>query len=329
MKYTRMTYVERQQLKRWKQEKMSNAQIARLLNRSPSTISREIKRNSGQKGYRPRQAQSKAEQRACRSGPRVWTDAMWEEVQEKMQTWQWTPEIISGRARKEGRRFVCKESIYQRLYEHAREGGELWKHLPRSGRKRRRRCPRQEGRGRGKIPFRRDIDERPKEVESRKEAGHWEGDLINGSPGSGHIVSMVERRTRYTLLGWVGGKDADSVSEQLICAARRVDNGLFKTLTLDNGKEFAGHRFVERESGAKVYFAKPYHSWERGSNENVNGLIRRLHPKGSDFSGVDAEEQRALEAWLNKRPRKCLGWRTPEEQMAIELARMRRRGDSR
>jgi len=321
-----MTYVEREQLKRWKQEKMSHAQIARLLGRSPSTISRELKRNSGQKGYRPKQAQSKAEQRACRSGPRVWTDAMWEEVREKMQNWQWTPEIISERARKEGRRFVCKESIYQRLYVEAREGGELWKHLPRAGRKRRRRCPRREGRGRGKIPFRRDIDERPKEVDTRKEAGHWEGDLVNGTPGSGHMVSMVERRTRYTLVSWVGSKDAAPVSEQLICTARRVDKRLFKTLTLDNGKEFARHRCVERKSGAKVYFAKPYHSWERGSNENANGLIRRLYPKGRDFSGIGPQEQRALEAWLNKRPRKCLGWRTPEEQMAIELARLRRRG---
>jgi IS30 family transposase len=322
MKYTRMTLVERQQLKRWKQdEKLSNAQIARRLGRSPSTMGREIKRNSGQRGYRPKQAQEKAGQRARRPGPRAWTQAMMSEVQEKMQTRQWTPEIISERARKEGRHFVCKESIYQWIYRQAREGGRLWEHLPRARRKRRRRCPRREGRGRGRIPFRRDIDERPKEVHKRKQAGHWEGDLVNGAPGSGHVVSMVERRTRYTLLGRVDSKDAGPVSTEMIRAARRVDKRLFKTLTLDNGKEFAAHLSIARESGADVYFAKPYHSWERGSNENVNGLIRRLYPKGSDFSSLGPQELRRMEEWLNTRPRKCLGWRTPEEQMELELER--------
>ena len=325
MKYTRMTLVERQHVKRWKQEKKSNAEIARLLGRTPGTISRELKRNSGQRGYRPKQAQAKAEQRAKRPGSRVWTDAMWAEVSEKMQTWQWTPEIISERARKEGRRFVCKESIYQRLYKQAREGGRLWEHLPRAGRKRRRRCPRKEGRGRGKLPNRRDISERPAEARERKRAGHWEGDLINGDGGGGHLASMIERCTRYTLLARVDSKDAAQVREQMSGTARRVDKKLFKTLTLDNGKEFAQHRGMERDTGAKVYFARPYHSWERGSNENVNGLIRRLHPKGSDFSRLDTTQLRHMEEWLNTRPRKILGWRTPEEQMVLEQAKAKRR----
>ena len=325
MKYTRMTYKERQQLKRWKQEKMSNRQIARLLDRAPSTISRELKRNGGQRGYQPKQAQSKAEQRAKRPGPRVWTDQMWEEVREKMQTEQWTPEIISGRARMEGRRFVSKESIYQRLYKQAREGGRLWEQLPRAGRKRRRRCPRKEGRGRGKLPFRRDISERPPEVQRRESAGHWEGDLVNGAPGSGHVVSMVERRTRYTLLARVDSKDAGQVREQVSGMARRVDKRLLKTLTFDNGKEFAQHQGIERDTGAEVYFCTPYHSWERGSNENVNGLIRRRYPKGSDFSRLDEAQLRDMEQKLNTRPRKILGWRTPEEQMALEHAKVKRR----
>jgi len=320
MKYTRMTYVERQQLYRWKQEKISINQIAQRLGRSPSTISREIKRNSGQAGYRPKQAQSKAEQKAKRPGPRAWNDEMWAEVQEKMQTKQWTPEIISQRARMEGRAFVCKESIYQKLYKHAREGGRLWEHLPRARRKRRRRCPRKDGRARGKMPFRRDIDERPPQVDTRQQAGHWEGDLVAGAAGGGHVVSLVERRTRYTLLGRVDSKDAGEVRKQMVRSARRVGKRLFKTLTLDNGKEFSQHRGIERDTGVMVYFAKPYHSWERGSNENTNGLIRRLYPKGSDFSGLGPQEQRRIEKWLNTRPRKCLGWKTPEEQMARELA---------
>jgi len=138
---------------------------------------------------------------------------------------------------------------------------------------------------------------------------------------------MVERCTRYTLLGRVGSKDAAQVSKQMTRSARRVGKALLKTLTLDNGKEFTQHRRIERATGLSVYFAKPCHAWERGSNENVNGLIRRKYPTGSDFSLLVGEEIREMESWLNTRPRTILGWRTPEEQMAIEQAKAKARGN--
>lgn len=319
MKYTRITYLERKQIRRWRQEENRGIrEIGRLLDKAPSTISRELKRNRGESGYRPGQAQEKAEQRAKRAGPRVWTEERWKEVTEKLPE-GWTPEVISQRARKEGRRFVCKESIYQRIYREARQGGSKWESLPRAGRKRRRRCPRKEGRGRGVIPFRRDIAERPAQVESREEGGHWEGDLINGAGGSGYLVTLVERRSRLTLVGRVDTKEAGQVSKQIVRLLRRA--GVRKTLTLDNGKEFAQHRAIEADTGVNVYFARPYHSWERGSNEQVNGLIRRIYPKGVSFAGLGRDELKKLELKLNKRPRKCLSWRTPEEEMAIVLER--------
>ena len=172
MAYKRITKEERILIHRWSKENKSINEIGRLLNRSPSSISREIIRNTGGKGYRPKQAHSKAQERAKRSGRRLFTVEMELHVVECLKR-GWTPDIISNRARHEGRPFVCKETIYQYIYEDAKNGGNLWEYLPRAKRKRRRRCPRQEGRGRGKIPNQRRIDTRPKEVESRKVVGHW------------------------------------------------------------------------------------------------------------------------------------------------------------
>jgi len=317
LKYTRITHTERQQIHRWKQEAMSNAQIAKLLGRHPCTIGRELKRNAQAGDYKPGLAQRQARRRARRQGSRKLTEAMKEEIRRELAGRQWSPEIISQRARKEGRQFVCRESIYQYIYQDARQGGRLWEHLPRAARKRRRRCPRKDGRGRGKIPFRRDIDERPRQVERRERLGDWEGDLINGAPGSGHLVTLVERRTRYVRVGYVPSKEAGVVQREIRRLLRRHKKTA-KTLTLDNGKEFMQHRSIERHTGAVVYFAKPYHSWERGSNENVNGLIRRKYPKGSSFEGMDKKRLEEMERWLNSRPRRCLGWDSPEEQMAAQ-----------
>jgi IS30 family transposase len=318
MKYTRITQTERQQIYRWRQEAMSKAQIAKLLGRHPSTIGRELKRNAKADNYRPGQAQRWARQRARRQGSRKLTESMKEEIERELTGRQWSPEIISQRARKEGRQFVCRESIYRHIYQDARQGGKLWEQLPRAARKRRRRCPRKPGRGRGKTPFRRDIDERPKEVDKRERLGDWEGDLINGAPGSGHLVTLIERRTRYVRVGYVASKDAGPVQREISRLLGRHKKTL-KTLTLDNGKEFAQHRRMERSTGVKVYFAKPYHAWERASNENANGLIRRKYPKGSSFEGMDKKRLAEIEQWLNSRPRRCLGWNSPEEEMAAQL----------
>ena len=243
MKYTRITHTERQQIHRWKQEAMSNAQIAKLLGRHPCTIGRELKRNAQAGDYKPGLAQRQARRRARRQGSRKLTEAMKEEIRRELAGRQWSPEIISQRARKEGRQFVCRESIYHYIYQDARQGGRLWEHLPRAARKRRRRCPRKDGRGRGKIPFRRDIDERPRQVERRERLGDWEGDLINGAPGSGHLVTLVERRTRYVRVGYVPSKEAGVVQREIRRLLRRHKKTA-KTLTLDNSKEFTQHRSI-------------------------------------------------------------------------------------
>jgi len=312
MSYHRITEEERKRIAAWRQEKKGIREIARLLGRDASTISRELVRNAGERGYRPKQAHEKAMERALRPGERRFTEAMREETREKLGR-GWTPEAVSCRARMEGREFVCKETLYKWIYAMGRLGDDLWRLLPRGRRRRKRRCPRPDRRGRivGQVM----IDKRPASVEGRLEAGHWEGDLINGSPGGGHLVTQVERTTRFTLVGAVGSKEAREVCEEVCRLFLGVSGDLRRSLTLDNGKEFARHEEVASRCALDVYFAHPYHSWERGTNENTNGLIRRLHPKGSSFAGFGAGELLRIEKWLNDRPRKCLGWRTPREAL--------------
>ena len=312
MTYKRMAKEERNLIKRWNKEGISNIGIGERLNRHPSTIGRELTRNRGKRGYRPVQAQHKAESRAKRGGNRKLTSEIVEDIHNGLLK-KFTPEIISCRARFEGRANVCKESIYQYIYKDAKEGGELWKSLPRAKRKRKRRCPRDENHGRGRIRNQRMISTRPKEVETRKSVGHWEGDLINGAHGTGHLVTIVERNSRYSLIGRTDSKQASEVLEEIISLLSDVPTHLLCSLTFDNGKEFAYHEKLAARTGAMVYFANPYHSWERGTNENTNGLIRRLHPKKSSFESIDSQELITAEQFVNDRPRKCLGWKTPRE----------------
>ena len=299
---------------------MSNSgiKIARQLGRHKSTVSREVKRNAGQRGYRPRQAHRKAVERAKRPGPRRFTEEVRRYAEEKLRL-GWSPEAICGRAELEGRARVCKETIYKHVYADAEAGGDLWTHLARAKRRRKRRCPRQEGRGRGVIPGWRGIETRPPEVGLRVVPGHWEGDLVAGAAGTGYLVTLVERVPRFTLVGWVPTKDADVVADKAIQMLR--DAGVPCTgITFDNGKEFARHFEIAAALGVDVYFARPYHSWERGTNENTNGLIRRLYPKSASFASISESDLRRIDEFLNDRPRKCLGWKTPREVMAAFLA---------
>jgi len=316
--YTRVTEIERSQIYALRQAGKGNNEIARIIGRDKGTVSREVRRNMGQKGYRHQQAHRKAGERAKRPGPRRFTEEVRRDVEEKLRK-GWTPEIICGRAKLEGRAHVCKETIYKHVYEDAKAGGELWKNLPRAKRKRKRRCPRQEGRGRGVIPGRRGIETRPPEVELRITVGHWEGDLVVGANATGYLVTLVERVTRYTLVGWSATKEADEVKSVIIRLLAAV--GVACTgITFDNGKEFARHAEIAKALKADVFFARPYHSWERGTNENTNGLIRRLYPKSESFASIGGEDLRRIDTFLNDRPRKCLGWKTPREVMAAFLA---------
>lgn len=318
MAYRRVTVEERRLIRMWRQAGYGQREVARRLGRSPSTISREIARNSGKNGYLPHQAHRMAQDRARRPGVRHFTEEVKTDAERRLQD-GWTPDMISGRARLEERPWVCKETIYKHIYADAKAGGELWKRLPRARRKRRRRCPRDDGRRRGKIPNQRMIDTRPAEVETRASIGHWEGDLINGARTTGNLVTLVERNTRFTLIGRTGSKDAKKVTRGVCGLFARMPPASRLSLTLDNGTEFARHEQMAEKTGMDVFFARPYHSWERGTNENTNGLIRRLYPKGSSFAGIGKVELGRIDTFLNDRPRKCLGWMTPREKMTAFL----------
>ena len=321
MSYRRVTVTERRLIRMWRQVGYGQREIARRLGRSPSTIGREIARNSGGCGYRPEQAHRMAQARARRPGPRRFTEEVKADAEVRVRG-GWTPEMISGRARLDGRPWVCKETIYRHIYAEAEAGGDLWTHLPRASRKRRRRCPRDDGRRRGQIVNQRMIDTRPPEVETRATVGHWEGDLIYGPNKTGNLVTLVERNTRFTLIDRTQTKEAGEVTRAICRMFGRIPRATRLSVTLDNGKEFAWHEKLAKKTGTDVFFAHPYHSWERGTNENTNGLIRRLYPKTSSFARIGKRRLKHIDTFLNDRPRKCLGWATPREKMATFLASM-------
>ena len=312
--YHRVTKEERRLIYFMRQEGDGIGEIARRLGRAGSTISRELRRNRGQRGYRYRQADARAQARAKRVVRRRFTPEMKAEVARCLRYKGATPQIISAQARKQGRAFVCKETIYRHLYAEGKAGGTLWRCLPRAHRKRRRRCPRDDGRGKGRLRNQRRIDARPAEAAAREVFGHWEGDLINGAPGTGHLVTLVERKTRFTLIGRTQTKEAKEVTRAILRLFSELPPMARRSLTLDNGKEFAGHETIAKRLGMDVFFAHPYHSWERGTNENVNGLIRRQYPKGSSFAEIDGLQLWHLRQFVNDRARNCLCWSTPREE---------------
>ena len=234
MSYHRMTEEERNRISVWTQEEKGVGEIARLLGRHRSSIWRELRRNSGRRGYDASQAHRKAQERARRPGERVFTEAMREYARAGLAR-GWTPEAVCGRARLEGRPFAGKDTLYAWIYAAAKRGGadaDLWRLLPRARRKRRRRLPRPDRRGRIKNQVM--IDQRPAAAGTRLEAGHWEGDLINGCPGGGHLVTHVERMTRFTLVGAVASKEAREVSDETCRLMLGLPAPLRKTLTFDS-----------------------------------------------------------------------------------------------
>ena len=306
----------------------TKAEIARILGRSRSTITREIERNKSQKGYRFKKAQEKsdARMRVKASVRRKLTPEMWKKAKELLDA-GWTFEQISGRLRRDGVDFVCKETLYCEYY--ARQklvfAGKSQEHLPLLPMRRRKRKTRDRNAkkyrnaGRGKIPGRVDISERPKNVDLRARVGHWEGDLINGLNGTGHLVTAVERFSRFTLVGYSATKETDSVMSVFMALFKGLPPETVQTLTLDNGKEFSKFKLLMDGLGMGVYFAKPYHSWERGTNENRNGVVRKVLPKGSPFNRLTDEQLMRIDYMLNDRPLKCLNWRTPREVFTARL----------
>lgn len=323
MNYKRVNIDNRILIARWTQEGKTNKEIAKLLAVSPSTISREKCRNSVNGVYNPEKADELAIQRAQRPGPRKLTPAVIDYIVEKLKQ-GWTPEMISKRSRMDNQPYISRETIYRFIYEDAKKGGTLYTYLPRANRSRKRRCPRDDSHGRGKIKDQVSIDKRPKSIDKRIQIGHWEGDLIVGASASGYFITLVERVTRYALVGWSKTKEAEAISKEII---RMVQNtGLpIRSITFDNGKEFANHQEISKELGIRIYFAHPYHSWERGTNENTNGLIRRLYPKGTSLSSITKTDIKNIHVFLNDRPKKCLSWLTPNERMQQYILKRNRR----
>jgi len=231
-------------------------------------------------------------------------------VRQKLSAY-WSPQQISGRVHEDHEITVSPVTIYSWIYRDTAAGGGLRKFL-RQGHRRRRKRRASEDR-RGQMPDRRMIDQRPKVVEDRKRVGDWEGDTVEGCKGSGFIATHVERKARYTVAVKVADKSAETVTQATLTAMKKLPPEKVRTMTFDNGKEFAGFKDLERGLGMRSYFARPYHSWERGTNENTNGLLRQFFPKGMDFSMVSQTDVDIVLELLNNRPRKCLNYRTPTE----------------
>lgn len=306
--YQQLTYDERCQITALKERGDSPSQIARLLGRHRSSITRELKRNKGEHKYQGRQADNRSRQRRFRK-PIKMTLQVKSLVEEKLKL-QWSPEQISGRLEQEQSIDISHETIYKHIWKDKRNGGSLYKHLRHSGKKYNHRS--KGAAGRGCIPNRVDISLRPAIVDAKVRVGDWELDTIIGADHDGVIVSIVDRHSKLTKLIKVPDKTAASVRDGIITKLESIKD-FVHTLTADNGKEFSYHEEISHSLKAGFFFAQPYHSWERGLNEHTNGLVRQYLPKGTKFSVCSQEQLEEIEALLNQRPRKALNFYTPRE----------------
>ena len=321
-----LTLAEREEISRYVVAGHSVRSIARHLDRAPSTISREIKRNGGQEKYRANLADQCAWDRARRPKPCKLTEnrILANMVANKLRQ-QWSPEQVAGWLKQLFTGYeeyrVSHETIYRSLYIQARGAlkKELLEHLRRSRAMRRSRHHTQKTDNHGRITDAVSISERPATADDRAIPGHWEGDLLFGSHNS-QIATLVERQTRYVMLVKVAGKDTETVVNALINNASRLSRELYKSLTWDRGKEMAGHKRFTLATDIQVYFCDPKSPWQRGSNENTNGLLRQYFPKGMDLSSYSQEGLDEVARKLNERPRKTLNYQTPAQRFEACVA---------
>jgi len=315
-----LTLAEREEISRGMVAGQSLRSIAVSLGRAPSTVSREINRNGGRQHYRANLADKEAWNRALRpkTCKLVHNRALAGIVAKKLRG-LWSPEQIAGWLKytyPDDENFqVSHETIYRSLFIQARGAlkKELLQHLRHTRTMRRGRSHTQKTATHGRIKDTVSIRERPASVEDRAVPGHWEGDLIIGSHNS-QIATLVERRTRYVMLVRVPSKDTKTVINALIKHAHKLPRELYKSLTWDRGKEMADHRRFSLDTDINVYFCDPRSPWQRGSNENTNGLLRQYFPKGMDLSNIHQNRLNAVARQLNERPRKTLDFRTPAER---------------
>jgi len=338
-KYTHLKIKEREKIHYlFYVEKKTQKEIAKNLGRNASTISREIKRNKTMIGtihnndptakkerknwqYLPEKAQKKYLLRRKESKQKISLKSiqLYEYVIKNLKEGL-SPELISGRAKLEKIGKISYECIYQFIYSQEGRTLNLTKCLIRAHKKRHKRKNKKTKRY--LIPNRKSIEDRPKAVENRKEFGHWESDSVVGVGKQSALNTNRERKTRYMMIEKIVRKTAQNTKDAMIKRFQNLPKEARKTNTADNGSEFTKHEEVTKKVEMEIYFANPYHSWERGTNENGNGLIRRFLPKKTDFDKISDEEIQQIENWINNRPMKCLGSKTPYEAFIYELSRL-------
>jgi len=306
--YTQLTQEQRYQIYALKKAGLNQTEIAVIIGVDKGTISRELRRNAGLKGYRPQQAHTLAlSRRESKVMPRI--DAKTWRLVERLLREEWSPEQINGWLSAQTDDTVSHEWIYQYVLEDKAQGGELYRHL---------RCQRQRKKRygsyntRGQLTNRTSIDERPSIVDRRARHGDWELDTIIGKGHKQAIVSLTERKSKLSLIAKVPHKTADLVARAIIGLLTPIADRVY-TMTSDNGKEFAQHEAMAKALDADFYFAHPYASWERGLNENTNGLIRQYFPKNCNFTTITTHQIKKTMDKLNNRPRKTLGFKTPNQ----------------
>ncbi|MEZ0122164.1 MAG: IS30 family transposase [Candidatus Reddybacter sp.] len=315
MSYIQLTYEERVTLSTLCQQGLSVRAIARILKRHHSTLYRELDRNRchvTDGAYRPSKAQRRTRARRKRSRRNRHYTKMDFLLISKLLKQAWSPEQIVGYIRRFClmTRRISHETIYQYIWRDKAEGGSLWTHLRQSSKRRRKRYKAYDSRGR--LADKRHITERPDSVETRRYKGHWEIDTVHGR-GSNHcIVTLLERKTGFVMIGKLPNKSTASLNKKTMRLIAR-DPMNFKSITADNGTEFHQYKKIEARCTAKFYFANPYHSWERGSNENVNGLIRQYLHKTESMAYLTQQQCNRIADKLNRRPRKRFNYKTPEE----------------
>jgi len=324
MSYTHLTLQERFDISQLKSS-VSLREIGRRLGRGHSSISREFKRNGSavSGGYEPNAAHEKAQHRQSqvRHCRRQVHASLLRYVERRLRI-DWPPAAISGRLKlkypDDPKMRVSPETIYRWVALDSQQGGELYRHLRRRHKHRRRQ--KRYGAGRRFIPGRVGIEQRPAIVNERSRFGDWEGDLVVGSRNSGAVATHVERKSRFLKASLLENRKAETFNSAATPVYQQLPEALRQTLTVDNGKEFSRFKELESCTKLKVYFADPYSAWQRGTNENTNGLLRFYFPKGTDFSQVSEDELNRAIKRLNHRPRKCLGYRTPYEVMRDALS---------
>lgn len=311
--YQHLTYEQRCQIYVLLKRGTPQTEIAKILGVVQSTVSREIQRNSGRRGYRYKQAQKKAcaRRQKSRSGATKFTPDLEQHIRSLLLERQWSPEQISGRMKKfYGTNSVSHERIYQYIWNDKLKGGSLYHSLRQRGKKHNKRAHKTSGRG--LIPNRIGIEHRPDIVTAKQRVGDLEVDTLIGAGRCGALLSIVERKSKLTILSLLSGTTAEGVSRALITSLEPIKENVH-TITSDNGREFSRHQAIAQALNVEFFFARPYHAWERGLNENTNGLIRQYFPKGKNLATLDPSEVKRVEYLLNTRPRKTLNYQTPLE----------------